>query len=241
MHDASIGRTSGDLRRDPDAPTTTARRRALITLVSAAVLVTFLVVVGSTQPLDDRWASWMTAIATPVLASLAQGLHVVGGTAGVTITVVVGAVVLGMIGQLRLVPPWFLMATVAMLISTTMKFTVGRARPEVALVEELSFAFPSGHAVAAAAVAIGLASLCGIVWPATRRPGMTGAVAWTVLMAWSRTYLLVHWLSDVVGGALIGATVVAAVMLLFGPRLRARLEPIPLGSVVTVPVSEEPV
>jgi undecaprenyl-diphosphatase len=34
--------------------------------------------------------------------------------------------------------------------------------------------------------------------------GLVGA-AWVLLMAFSRTYLHAHWLSDTVGGAMIGA------------------------------------
>ena len=63
--------------------------------------------------------------------------------------------------------------------------------------------FPSGHAAYAGATAVALVLLF-------TAPGPRRALWWLLAalgivgMAWSRTYLQVHWLSDVVAGALLG-------------------------------------
>jgi undecaprenyl-diphosphatase len=63
--------------------------------------------------------------------------------------------------------------------------------------------FPSGHAAYAGATAVALVLL--YTRPVSRR-----LIWWSVAalvtagMAWSRTYLQLHWLSDVVSGALLG-------------------------------------
>ena len=62
---------------------------------------------------------------------------------------------------------------------------------------EDGFSFPSGHVTAAAA---GMVSLClsrGKKW-------LTPSVAWILLMAFSRNYLMAHYPSDVLFAAIIG-------------------------------------
>ncbi len=81
-----------------------------------------------------------------------------------------------------------------------------RARPSLPLVETSGFSFPSGHAVAGAAIAV---SLVIVLVPAgtQRRNLEVLAAAFALLMAMSRVYLRAHWLTDVVAGAALGAAV----------------------------------
>ncbi len=89
------------------------------------------------------------------------------------------------------------------------KEAVHRARPEVAYRAyiETGFSFPSGHATLAA-VFYGL--LICLVWR-TVPPGLVRTAALSVLtvlialIAFSRLYLGVHYLSDVLAGLLLGA------------------------------------
>ncbi|MDI9893084.1 phosphatase PAP2 family protein, partial [Microbacterium sp. IEGM 1404] len=73
--------------------------------------------------------------------------------------------------------------------------------------------FPSGHTANAATIA----GVAAIVFPTLWV--RVGGGAWIVLMAFSRTYLHSHWLSDTVGGALVGA-VAALVLAVVFSRLR---------------------
>src|SRR5690606_28731516 len=115
--------------------------------------------------------------------------------------------------------PWgaayFLVAEVASVAFVqVLKHLVGRARPEDILVLSDFGSFPSGHVANAATVAMALFVLFPRVWTA-----VAGA-AWVVLMAFSRTYLGAHWLSDTVGGALIGAAAALLVAAAFAKPLR---------------------
>ncbi len=47
-------------------------------------------------------------------------------------------------------------------------------------------------------------------------------MAYSLVMAWSRTYLRVHWLTDVVGGLALGTVVTLAVLLAVTARRSIR-------------------
>ncbi|MBN9188854.1 MAG: phosphatase PAP2 family protein, partial [Microbacterium sp.] len=88
-------------------------------------------------------------------------------------------------------------------------------RPENIIVISDFGSFPSGHVANAATIAAVAFVLFPRVWTA-----VAGA-AWVVLMAFSRTYLHAHWLSDTLGGALIGCGAALLVAAAFsGPLLR---------------------
>ena len=82
-----------------------------------------------------------------------------------------------------------------------LKSVFSRARPEQMLIAADFGSFPSGHVANAATISVALAILL------QRRWVWFAGAAWTVLMIFSRTYLGVHWLSDTVGGLLLGGAV----------------------------------
>jgi membrane-associated phospholipid phosphatase len=78
-----------------------------------------------------------------------------------------------------------------------------RGRPPVRLVEISGYSFPSGHAVAGAALAVALVLA---FFPAgERRRWEWAAAGFAFVMGFSRVYLGAHWLSDVVAGVLLGS------------------------------------
>jgi undecaprenyl-diphosphatase len=83
------------------------------------------------------------------------------------------------------------------------KSIVERARPVGGLVATHGTSFPSGHAAAGAVTAMGLVIV--FTGPGRRRiHWFVAASVFAAAMAMSRTYLGVHWLSDVVAGACFG-------------------------------------
>ena len=109
-------------------------------------------------------------------------------------------------------------------LSALLKALVGRPRPPDGLVHPVGSSFPSGHASYGAVTSIALVLL--FTSPG-RRAGWWGlAVLDMTGMAWSRTYLQVHWLSDVIGGVVLGAGIVlttfAVAQLLTSTPLKTR-------------------
>jgi membrane-associated phospholipid phosphatase len=99
---------------------------------------------------------------------------------------------------------------VAPLLSSLLKALVDRPRPPGALVHPAGSSFPSGHAVYAGTTAFALVLLFSAPGP-TRAAWWAAAGLAIAAMAWSRTYLHAHWLSDVVAGSLLGVGVALVV------------------------------
>lgn len=195
---------------------------ALVVAVVLGVLVTWGGV-GATA-VDVAWNTLMGTIRTPVLLDIAHVLDRTGG--GWVATYLIPLVV---IAALLLARRWraAVFAAATMLISVAvvqlLKSVFGRARPEDMLVLSDHGSFPSGHTANAAT----LATLAVVLFP--RLWVVIVAVVWTLAMALSRTLVSVHWLSDTVGGMLVGVgvTLVLAGFALTWARSRGREPDLP--------------
>ena len=92
---------------------------------------------------------------------------------------------------------------------------MARPRPEDILVTSDFGSFPSGHSANAATIAVTLGIIFARTWV-----WVAGSI-YTLLMMLSRTYLGAHWISDTIGGLLIGAAVGVIVWAPFAYKLRA--------------------
>ncbi|RJK94897.1 phosphatase PAP2 family protein [Vallicoccus soli] len=173
----------------------------------------------------NRWALERPGV-VDALDVLAEVLHPsVFRTAGAVLAVTAwlrGARVLG----------WWVAAVTAVsgVLVPVLKELVGRARPafEQAVAVETSQSFPSGHATASF---VGAAVLLAVALPLLGRAGR--AVAWALAVAvvlvtgFDRVALGVHYVSDVVGGWLLGAAVVVGATVALGsPLLSPLLDPL---------------
>lgn len=195
---------------------TMTRTRMLITggvMIAVAVGLGWVVSVGLDgldAGLDSAWNTVMIAVRHPWTLAAAQALNVIGG--GWVATGLVPALIIGLLLILRR-PQAAVYAAAALVLSVVLtqlvKELYGRARPEELLVASDHGSFPSGHTANAATVAV----ILYVAFP-RRWVGIAG-IAWTFAMALSRTVLSVHWLTDTLGGMLIGtgaALVVAALL-----------------------------
>lgn len=194
-------------------------------VVVGAILVAMSCVLGwwissLDEPLavDTAWNAAMSELWHPALVGFSRVMNWVGGGWVGVIFVPIGAA----IGLIVLRRPWaaayFLAAEAASAAGVqVLKHVFGRVRPEDILVISDYGSYPSGHVANAATIAVAAVVIFPRVWV-----GLIGA-AWVVLMAFSRTYLHAHWLSDTVGGALVGAGAALLVAAAFAvPLLRER-------------------
>lgn len=99
-------------------------------------------------------------------------------------------------------------ATVVYVVKTA----VARVRPALWETEWYwGSSFPSGHTLVVAAFGIAAALCMGRIWPATREVALSIAILWLCLVAFSRLVLGVHWPTDVLAGACIGASLPLAI------------------------------
>jgi len=179
--------------------------------VAALVLLTAVGVAALTIPsgplrVDGAWSEWMTDLRSRALDDIALVFNSIGHGIVRALTIVAVGLLLLWLRRWRGLLAFAVVEAAAPALSTVLKIAVDRPRPPLARIVPAGSSFPSGHTVYAAATCVALVVLFVRPGP-RRRPWWLAAVAVTVAMAWSRTYLQVHWLSDVVAGAMLGAGV----------------------------------
>ncbi|NIG64984.1 phosphatase PAP2 family protein [Microbacterium sp. Be9] len=199
-HDASLT-TPAPLLRHPWLP---------LVLGSAGILSTvslgMLLVVAGRGPtaLDGLWHDLMLDWRTEPWVAVATWFDSAGGVGAM---VVVGLFLT--VSLLIMRRPWSALALATAMIcaeaaTATIKVLVARPRPTDSLADTGLTSFPSGHTTIAATTAVMLTFLIG------RRFWLV-AVTWITMVAWSRTYLEAHWLTDVVAGAVLGTSIAVVV------------------------------
>jgi len=183
-----------------------ARRDTAVLLAVFAVLAA-AVAAGWTTAIDR--AATTTAIAgrTPFLSALAVNFTALGSAPVVTLIAVLAAAYGLVVRRPRLVLA-LACIPLAFVVNEAMKLLLRQARPiEAIILLPPSYGFPSGHAVAASALFLTLALVAAArsPHPGVRRLLVGAGIGIAVLVAWSRVYLGVHYLTDVVGGLLLGA------------------------------------
>ena len=209
---------------------------AIVVFSAFAGLFALLVTVVIANP------SWLSAVDTAVTTGVAETHN---GTLNRTMAlitllgdrVVIGALLVALTAWVirtgRCRRPVQVLITAFLLnpiLEAVLKGLVGRSRPDIdRLVPGDGPAFPSGHVLAT----VGFYGILAVIaWRSTtKRSFAIGALLSSslviTLVGFSRIYLGVHWMSDVVGGILVGsAFVIAATFFLrdhhFGTSLRCQ-------------------
>ncbi|MFD0899320.1 phosphatase PAP2 family protein [Actinomadura sediminis] len=180
-------------------------------LFGAGLLVTEVLSTGSVVVSADRGvAQWMARHRVPPLTDVSLVVTRVGGTRWiVTVLVTVCVLVLALLRRWR--PVLFLLVVVGgeTLLFLASSAVVSRGRPAVPHAgPELppTSSFPSGH-VAATACLYGAIAL--LAWRCARRrwrlPALAAAIVLPVVVAFTRLYGGVHYLTDVLGSLLLAS------------------------------------
>jgi undecaprenyl-diphosphatase len=160
---------------------------------------------GALVALDTRLAQWLHQHGHRALTTFFFAVSTLHSPAAISAASIAFGAVLARLRQ------WYWLLTLAvalaggMLVNTLLKFSYERVRPRFddPLVTLNSFSFPSGH-TAGAVLFYGVLAAYLVSrfydWRA-RAACVAGAVAMVVLVALSRMYLGVHYLSDVLAAA----------------------------------------
>ncbi len=172
--------------------------------VALLLLVALLALVVPDRPfeVDRSWASAMAAIPSPALRRLALVFNDLGTGIGRALVLAAVALALALRRRWPALVAFAATETATPLASGLLKAAVGRPRPADATLHVAGSSFPSGHAAYAGATAVAVVLL--FTRPGRRSLWWVLAVLVIAGMSWSRTYLQVHWLSDVVAGSLLG-------------------------------------
>lgn len=189
----------------------------LLIILGLASLVGIGSVVGlalqelsGSQPAPDRWIqTFMVANRSQWLTSTMQAVTLLGDSSFVIGVVCIVGIIWSYFAR-SLHPLILLVVTYlgARVIESAVKQLSHRPRPpiEQAIDHFTRFAFPSGHAIYAITIYGMIAALLSMVSrQRQRRLAMwVGATLIVALVGSSRIYLGAHWLTDVVGGYILG-------------------------------------
>ena len=94
----------------------------------------------------------------------------------------------------------------ASLFFTLIKNIVERARPQSELIDVINYSFPSGHSTMATAMAVALYFIFVPKIDSSKKQSLllAAAIFWPLLIAFTRVYLNVHWVSDTLAGLSLG-------------------------------------
>ena len=199
------------------------RRRAapgtveLLLASSVALLVLAAVILGLADgaveqnglaTIDPVVWQWAINQRTPALTTVAIVITEIGSTLSMGIIAGVSVLVLWFRGRRGDAVLVAVVSAGAGLLVRVGKATVGRERPpvEFRLVTETNESFPSGHALASAAIlGVVLVVLLPSIPGRTARIGvLVGVGLFWLSIGLSRLYLGVHWATDVIGGWVTG-------------------------------------
>ena len=180
--------------------------KLVIGMLAAFAVLSIAVTAGWTAPLDDRVVTAIAGHRTAFLNAFAVNFTALGSAPVVVVITLLVALYALASGRPRVVLA-LLWTPLAFLLNTVLKLVFQHPRPTEAIIAiPDSYSYPSGHSIAASALFVSLALIAarGERRQRPRRILIWSGVALASLVAWSRVYLGVHYLSDVVGGLLLG-------------------------------------
>jgi undecaprenyl-diphosphatase len=148
---------------------------------------------------DLTLLEWFHAHATVTGLQIFKAISLLGSPITMTLTGLLTTLVLAVRHQWLAMTSWVAALAGSGVLDSVLKMVIRRPRPPYtfAFPYEHSFSFPSGHAMASL---VGYGMLAYLLFG----PSITAAIL-IVAIGFSRLYLGVHYLSDVIGGYAAGA------------------------------------
>lgn len=181
---------------------------ALIPFLIIIVIITFNM--NAIQHIDNRVTLSIISWRTPQLSSFFSAVTILANPTSVVTTVLILAIIAYVLTKRFHLPLWIILTNSigSLGLNPLVKNIVQRSRPdeELRLVQEASYSFPSGHAFASM-VAFGCVILLLLLFlkPSAFRGVLIVLSFVTILLiGFSRIFLGVHYLSDVVAGFSLG-------------------------------------
>lgn len=195
----------------------------------AGVIALLLCVVGGgiisalgNEPLavDVAWFDFSNRTLSPPIEEVSRFLNDAGAQVVVGVIIPVAAAILFAIrGRGWAAVAVLLCGVVSAPLVNGIKSVLERPRPDDQLISVTLSAYPSGHVANLAAVLVVLSLVLGWRWFGVL------TVVLVVAMALSRTYLNVHWITDDVGGVVLGSGLALVVWGALAGRIRAERDP----------------
>ncbi|MFM2483258.1 LssY C-terminal domain-containing protein [Celerinatantimonas sp. YJH-8] len=156
---------------------------------------------------DLRVDALIASFRTPFLNHVFYAITTLGSPPVIVLGMGLMACLFGRMRQTQFILPMCLAAGLANVLTTIGKFAFHRVRPDVALITPGGYAFPSGHATVSIAF-YGFLFFVFIVsvrgWR-TRINLIFAGILLAASIGFSRLYLGVHYLSDILAGYLVGS------------------------------------
>ena len=204
--------------------------------IGAFLSITAELAQGELDAFDQQVLMRLAAMRRPFLNAIAVDITALGSATIVTLVAIVAGALLLMGKEWRSFTQMALASVGGALLTTLLKHTLERPRPAIVpkLVEVAGYSYPSGHSLAAASVYL---TLVLIVVPRIPRRSER-IVAWTLAamgilaVGGSRSYLGVHYPSDVAAGLLLGSgwALLASAAMRFGVRKAREADVLPASA-----------
>jgi undecaprenyl-diphosphatase len=181
------------------------------------------VVEGDTH-VDTRLAAWLHERATPALTEFFEAVTFLGNVPVLFAVAAVAAAVLWRLRERNELQLLVLAVVGAEILTVGLKLGFQRERPFFSdpLATESTYSFPSGHSSVSLAVYGTLGFIAARHLPSfsTRIAALSAAALLVLLIGFSRLYLGVHFLTDVIAGFSVGLAWVTLCALLLHLRVR---------------------
>ena len=182
-------------------------KKVVVCIALLVGFILFTIFKASFQSIDVQVNLWTTTIHTNTATIVAKSVHYAFDTIVLATTTIVIAGLLLIKG--RKTQSLLLIAAVGgnALLVAAIKTITQVIRPENQLIHDASFAYPSGHC-AGTIIFVGLLTYyTWIKYGNRQRAKITVLTIFSLIVAFvsfDRIYLNIHWLSDVIGGCLLG-------------------------------------